>query len=848
MDDNMNINNKKNQLISIFWEVFYLFRGVKVEDLQVVFLLISAFKDDVFKNSKHIELNDINEFTINRLYSSEKYFEIFQVYEHIIQLVDPKKLFEFYQMISQLDTEGQECLKLYFGEIFESLLKRYMAYISKKSGILTQPRELTNLVKGITGLNDHAKIYNPFSGLASYGTDLFKNQIYYGQELDDYTWALGMLRLLSHNKTSNLYYSSNDSIDNFKGHVIYESADSIDSWPEKQKFDLVVATPPFGMKLPRHLISELTGNPYRNVENYLIEKGISSLNKEGQFLAVFSLSFLFSRSPNDIELKEYLINNNLIDTIIQLPSSLLSNTSIPICLIVFKTISSREGYVKFIDASNFFIKDAKRNKVLKDKELLDLIDCNVENKFLKYVQIEDIYKNDFNLSVGRYFLKEVKGRKLHTFSNIIKGIKAPVNEKMKQVQIRNLKDDVFDSVLTSNELENTLIKRGTFRLIDESCLLIATRWNTLKPTFFKYTGEPIVISMALVALRLDEVVVDPIFIINEFSADYMQEQINSYRIGTVQPMLRKKDLENIVFQLPTMEEQKAKVSGINELSLRLRKIESEKENILSGIKKEETESSTSLSHILGKPLLSIGSSIEIIQNSLSKLDPNWKGFMISQNRQFTLSDAFDSISKNVKYIQELADKNTSLVSVSNFELNEIHFLKFLSEFVKDEKKSLNNSISIKLDIHEDIKEQMDNQVLIKGNPQKLRIVLVNLLDNAKRHAFINKEKSNKINIEILPFTSNEKEASYFNYDIDTKKSYVEVKVSNTGTSFPKDFKLKDYVRKNFAAGQARNSGLGGYEVNEIIKAHNEGKNALNIVSNKEDSEYSTTISFIIPII
>jgi type I restriction enzyme M protein len=143
---------------------------------------------------------------------------------------------------------------------------------------------------------------------------------------------------------------------------------------------------------------------------------------------------------------------------------------------------------------------------------------------------------------------------------------------------------------------------------------------------------------------------------------------------------------------------------------------------------------------------------------------------------------------------------------------------------------------------------MDNQVLIKGNPQKLRIVLVNLLDNAKRHAFVNKEKSNKINIEILPFTSNEKEASYFNYDIDAKKSYVEVKVSNTGTSFPKDFKLKDYVRKNFAAGQTRNRGLGGYEVNEIIKVHNEGKNALNIVSNKEDSEYITTISFIIPII
>src|SRR5690606_11595776 len=125
----------------------------------------------------------------------------------------------------------------------------------------------------------------------------------------------------------------------------------------------------------------------------------------------------------------------------------------------------------------------------------------------------------------------------------------------------------------------------------------------LKPTFFNYTGEPIVISQAVVALRLDENIVNPTFLINEFSADYIQEQLDSYRVGSVQPMLRKKDLENIIFQLPSMQEQKAKVSGIIELSKRLKKIESEKENILSGIHKEETESSTSLSHILGKPLL-----------------------------------------------------------------------------------------------------------------------------------------------------------------------------------------------------------------------------------------------------
>jgi type I restriction enzyme M protein len=842
-----NIYNK-NEIVSKLWDCFGILRGNDIKDKEIVFLLFSAFKDGVFENGDYNDLGDINNFIITRLYNSNEYFEIFQVYESVIQLMSPKRLCELYQYMNRIDTQELEYCRLNFSEIFELLLDRYLNYDSKISGAIIQPKEVTKLVVGLANLNKYAKVYNPFAGLASYCIDLKKNKYYYGQELMESTWALGMLRLLAHNKSRNVYYSSSNSIENVEGNIIYNSADSIDFWPENKKFDLVVSTPPFKVRIKSLLKSQITGEPYRDIENYLIENGIKSLDEDGKLIAVFSLSFLFSSNINDVKVKKHLVDNNLIDTIIELPSGLFSNTNISICLIVLKKISSKSGLVKFINASSFVVVDNSRNRILEYNKLLKVVNEGIENEFLKYVSIDAVYSNEFDLSVGRYFLKDIQGTKISNFSSIIRGSRTPINENMKQVQIRNLKDDVFDSVLTSDELENSLIKRGTFRVIDESCLLIATRWNTLKPTYFKYTGEPIVISQAVVALRIDESIVNPTFLINEFSADYIQEQLDSYRVGSVQPMLRKKDLEKIIFQLPSMREQKAKVSGIIELSIRLRKIATEKENILSGIHKEETESSTSLSHILGKPLLSIGSSIEIIQNALYKIDPEWRKYLISQNREFTLSDAFESISKNVKYIQELADENTSLVSVSNFELIELHFLKFLSDFVKTEKKSLNNIIILKLDIHEDIKEQMDNQVLIKGNSQKLRIVLINLLDNAKNHAFANSENTNKINIEILPFTSNEEEASSLDYEIDGKKSYVEIKVSNTGYPFPKDFTLIDYTRKNFAAGKTRNRGLGGYEVNEILKAHNQGKKALNIVSNKKDSEYSTTVSFIIPIL
>lgn len=824
-EDNYIIERISNQ----FWKCVNILTNMGFYDRpDLILFLVSAYKDGIFDNLNidylHEQLNDIH----RNIKDDSFYDKIYEVYYPIINDIPSNKLEGLFYYLTEINRYD---LELYFPDIFENLLQKIITNQGKHSGESVQPKEISRLIIKLAKLPTNAKVYNPFAGLASFGIFLEGFHEYYGQEINKQTWAIGKMRLKAHSKDFSYRY---------------ESSDSIEKWDEFKKYDLIVATPPFGMRIPKYIGSYFFGKSYGTIENFLIDKGLNSLKVNGKLITVFSLSFLF-KGGQSARIKKWLIDKNFIDTIITLPSGLFSNTNIPVCIIIFKTVSSHPGYVKFVDASSFYSKDGPRNKVLNDQKIIDLLNDDLENDFLRYVSTEYVYKNDFNLSFGRYFLKDIQGTPLKGFAEIINGSKAPQGKKMRQVQIKNLKDEVFDSRLNSTEIDLSVINRGTFKIIEKSCILIATKWNSLKPTYFEYTGEPIAISRSIVALRLNEDIVDPTFFINELSADYIKKQLKAYRVGSVQPILRNKDLINIIFQLPTMQEQKAKVSAIIELSDRLKKIEAEKENIVRGIQKEETESSTSLSHILGKPLLSIGSSIEIIQNALTKVDPNWKNIVISERRQFKMSDAFDSISKNLKYIQELADVNTALVSVSAFNLTEIHFLKFLSEFVKTEKKSLNGNIDLKLDIHDDIKEQMNNQILIKGNEQKLKIVLTNLIDNAKNHAFINKDQEHKINIEILPFTGNEKEADQFNYDIDGRKSYVEVKVSNTGKPFPKDLRLEDYIRKSFAVGSTKNKGLGGYEVNEILKVHNERKQALNIISNQE-LEYCTTISFLLPII
>ncbi|WP_187289884.1 N-6 DNA methylase [Flagellimonas ruestringensis] len=812
------------------WQCASVIRNTRSNtNLYLLLYILSAYKDGVLNFSPR----NYSDWSFNLKNEDENLFyrDIQKIFHPLFESLHERQIEEILHIINGIDLEQ---LIDNFKEVFEFVLNKIIDFDRKYSNVSINPEEISKLIIGLADLPKFSNVYNPFAGFASFGVYLEEGHMYYGQEINPNTWAIGQLRLKAHLNCFTHRYSL---------------ADSIENWNDFQDFDLIVASPPMRLQLKKHQSHNSIYTNHRTIEGFLVEKGMETLrySNNGQLIVVFPLSFLFSGGAEG-KLKKRLVDKNLIDTIITLPSGLLSNTVIPICVIVFKNHIKRPGFVKMIDGSSFYYKDNPKTKTLKYKDLLMLIKDDVETEFLRYVSIKEIYENDFDLSVSRYFLEDLVGSKLTSFAQIIRGTRAPMNESFKQVQIRDLKDDVFDSVLRSIELDSKIVKRGTFRIISESCLLIANKWNTLKPTYFKFTGESIAISQNITALKLNEDIVHPIYLINEFSSEYVENQVDSYRVGSVQPMLRTKDLKNIVFRIPDMKEQVAKVSGIIELSERLKKIESEKESLLTGIKKVETESSTSLSHILGKPLLSIGSSLEIIKNALTKIDPKWEKHYLSQSREFTLSDAFESISKNVKYIQELADRNTSMVSVSNFELEPIHFLKFLSSFVKDEKKSLKTNISLELDIHEDIKNQMSNQVIINGNIQKLRILLLNLLDNAKNHAFNENDIAHKINIEILPFTGNAKEASILNYDIDDKKSYVEVRVSNTGKSFPKDFKLEDYVRKNFAAGSTGNNGLGGYEVNEILKTLNSGKNALNIISNIPDSEYCTVVSFILPII
>jgi type I restriction enzyme M protein len=306
-------------------------------------------------------------------------------------------------------------------------------------------------------------IFNPFAGLASFGVYLKNNQHYYGQEINRKTWALGLLRLMAHNRLD---------------HSDFVAADSVMNWPDgSKKFDLIISNPPIGLRLGEQYRQVLSD--FKTPELFYLEKGIELLSTNGKLIAVLPQRFLHSGFAEE-RVKKMLIDLDLIETIVSLPGGLLLNTGLSLCIVVLSRNKQTPGKIKLVDGKTFMINIGPRKKILNDSELLIAINSpNPDNGIVRSVSNQDIKDNDYNLSVARYFRKKVEGIKLSEILTPIPIQRGNLPENGKLIRIRHLKDDKVDYSLDTSVVEKSELGRMNTQVITESCLLIALRWKTL---------------------------------------------------------------------------------------------------------------------------------------------------------------------------------------------------------------------------------------------------------------------------------------------------------------------------------------------------------------------------------
>lgn len=778
------------------WRMFDILRGNSIgsNDYHIILLFLSLYKDDQISKEfqfgdDHLKLEK-DYFLSDRspIKTKNDYSKIIESFSSSLLNIRNRGFKDIIDALFQID---RAILKEHFSEIFDFTLNHITQSRGRSGGDFILPIEITRFICGIAEMPKKARVFNPFAGLASFGIFLNQGQDYFGQEINKETWAIGALRILAYESPGAYHYDWNDSILH---------------WPkEDEKFDLVIANPPYGVRLTQQY-REVEPN-IRTLEQFLIQKGVNSLTTNGKLIALLPQGFLF-RGMQEQRLREHLIEEDLIDTIIALPGGLLLNTGIPLVVLVINKEKNCPGKVRFIDAKKFVESKSPKEKVLNDYKLNSVVHRSYnDSEVVRLIDVRQIREFDYNLNVPRYFQKHIEGVKLKDIVEFVIGSRKDIPDEGKMIRTRDLKDDNLDYKLDISQVEKTEFRRAHLRLIDESCLLLATRWKTLKPTFFEFSDEAILLNSDILSFKINEKLADTAYLINELHADYVAEQLASYRQGATIPMITRDDLLEIKIKLPSLSEQE-KVVQTRKIEL-INKAKKELGDYQRELGVDVADANSFLRHQIAGPLKNLRGAVKSIKTILNDqvLDkhPEILDLKVSPKRTKTFGEYLDMLSRDFEKVSRLVKDSNKKFEVESAVLSDVDILKLVRNYVI-ELKERESDIDIDLWLDE---ENLSNEgvkgVIINGNEELIILALDNLVENAIKHGLNGYDGKKGLHLQLL-----------FSHD----SGEVQLDVSNTGNPVEENFDINLYIREGGKVGINAGDGVGGSYVSRIMKKHN----------------------------
>lgn len=325
------------------------------------------------------------------------------------------------KLVKLLDGVGEMKLGNYqdntidaFGDAYEYLMSMYASNAGKSGGEFFTPQEVSDLLTrlAIAGKTEVNKVYDPACGSGSLllkaakilGKDHVR-QGFFGQEINLTTYNLCRINMFLHD------------IDFDKFDIAHEDTLTSPQHWDDEPFEVIVSNPPYSIKWEGDDNPVLINDPRFSPAGVLAPKSkadmafimhaLAWLATNGT-AAIVCFPGIMYRGGAEKKIRQYLIDNNFIDTIIQLPDNLFFGTSIATCIMVLKK-SKAENKTLFIDASKQFVKITNNNKLTEDniQKILNVF-MSRENQeyFSRLVDNSEIAGQEYNLSVSSYVEQE----------------------------------------------------------------------------------------------------------------------------------------------------------------------------------------------------------------------------------------------------------------------------------------------------------------------------------------------------------------------------------------------------------------------------------------------------------
>lgn len=364
-----------------------------------------------------------------------------------------ERLTKIIQKIGDLDLGGdlQNAQIDAFGDAYEFLMTMYASNAGKSGGEFFTPQEVAELLARIAcaGKGKISKVYDPACGSGSLLLKFAKvlgpekaNQVsFYGQEVNITTYNLCRINMFLHHVPFNMF-------DIQLGDTLLDPK----HLPEIP-FDAIVSNPPYSTRWVGDDNPILINDDRYSPAGVLAPKTKADLAFTMHMLyhlsttgtaAIVEFPGVLYRGGAEQKIRQYLVENNYVDCVIQLPANLFFGVGIATCIIVLKK-SKSDNNILFIDASEECVKDGNKNK-LTDDNIQAVFDYYVDRTDVSYktklVSCKDVLANDSNLSVSSYVEKEDKREK--------------VDIEALNAEIATLNGEVFNLAQELDEIVKTL--------------------------------------------------------------------------------------------------------------------------------------------------------------------------------------------------------------------------------------------------------------------------------------------------------------------------------------------------------------------------------------------------------
>ncbi|HCR3549694.1 type I restriction-modification system subunit M [Morganella morganii] len=297
-----------------------------------------------------------------------------------------------------------------FGDAYEFLISNYAANAGKSGGEFFTPQHVSKLIAQLAlhGQKQVNKIYDPAAGSGSLllqAKKHFDNHIiedgFFGQEINHTTFNLARMNMFLHN----INY---DKFDIRLGNTLLAP-----EFKDEKPFDAIVSNPPYSVKWVGSDDPTLINDdrfapagvlaPKSKADFAFVLHALNYLSARGR-AAIVCFPGIFYRGGAEQKIRQYLVDNNYVETVISLAPNLFFGTTIAVNILVLSKHKT-DTNVQFIDASGLFKKETNNN-ILTDDHIADIMrvfDSKADTDYLaKSVPAEAVAANDYNLSVSSY--------------------------------------------------------------------------------------------------------------------------------------------------------------------------------------------------------------------------------------------------------------------------------------------------------------------------------------------------------------------------------------------------------------------------------------------------------------